>query len=116
MGHKTVITVALCSLMLFTGHLQAAEIHVAVIGGEVAMVQALLSEDPDLVNAEDEEYGNTPLHYAAQKGFLELAELLLSRGADINARENIGRTPFFRANSAGHKDVADFLRKKGGIN
>ena len=38
--------------------------------------------------------GMTPLHYAAHNGHLEIAMLLLmSYGADLNARTNAGRLP-----------------------
>ena len=31
----------------------------------------------------------TPLHYAAKKNSKEIGELLISKGADINARDSI---------------------------
>ena len=39
------------------------------------------------------QYGETPLHYAAENGSLELVELLLMCGADPNALDDGGRTP-----------------------
>lgn len=39
----------------------------------------------------------TPLHLAAEGGLLDVIRVLLNRGADINARDNRGRTPLFRA-------------------
>ncbi|BAO99793.1 ankyrin repeat domain-containing protein [Wolbachia endosymbiont of Cimex lectularius] len=38
--------------------------------------------------------GNTLLHYAAKEGNLDLIELLIKEGADINARNNDNKTPF----------------------
>ncbi|GMF27305.1 unnamed protein product [Phytophthora fragariaefolia] len=38
--------------------------------------------------------GNTPLHYAAEGGHLTLCELLLANGANINAQNKSGETPY----------------------
>ena len=35
----------------------------------------------------------TPLHYASQSGHLDVALLLLNKGADPNAKDGNGRTP-----------------------
>lgn len=37
--------------------------------------------------------GNTPLHYAAEGGYLLLCQLLLEHGAKINAQNKSGETP-----------------------
>ena len=37
--------------------------------------------------------GDTPLHWAAEKGHPEMAVLLLNYGADLEARNTRGRTP-----------------------
>ena len=51
-------------------------------------LQRLLKAEPDRVNARvgewEEEYGFTLLHLAARHGHLEVAELLLKLGADVN--------------------------------
>jgi ankyrin repeat protein len=41
------------------------------------------------VNARDD-FGLTPLHAAAQEGHMEVAELLIAKGADVNAKDGIG--------------------------
>ena len=37
--------------------------------------------------------GWTALHYAAGYGFFELVALLIEKGADLNARDDAGKTP-----------------------
>ncbi len=37
--------------------------------------------------------GNTPLHFSSKNGFIELTELLLANGADVNAINRCGLTP-----------------------
>jgi ankyrin repeat protein len=35
------------------------------------------------------QHGNTPLHYAAERGRLDVAEALLAKGADMEAKDNV---------------------------
>src|SRR5689334_276503 len=56
--------------------------------GEIITVQAMLGEDPALVKAvhPDRPHGGwTALHGAAQKGQSAIVNLLIERGADVNA-------------------------------
>jgi len=58
--------------------------------------------------------GFTPLHYAAWNGHKEVAELLIAKGADVNAKVAIwGRTPLHFAAWNGHKEVAELLIENG---
>ena len=40
-------------------------------------------------------WGRTPLHLAADLGYVEVAELLIANGAHVNAKDEKGRTPLF---------------------
>ena len=53
------------------------------------------------------------LHYAANKGYLEIVKLLLEKGADINVQDNDGRTPLHEAMSYQAFGVARFLLENG---
>ena len=55
----------------------------------------------------------TPLHYAAAEGRQEVVELLIARGADLDAKDNVGRTPLGMAALEGKRDVAELLITKG---
>lgn len=52
------------------------------------------------------------LHYAIQGGHAEAVELLIMRGADVNAKSTWG-TPLHLAASAGHADIAVLLLERG---
>jgi len=68
-------------------------IHRLVIAGDPGGIEAMLADRPELIAAGDE-HGGTPLHRAALEWNVEVARLLLERGADANAREaRFGFTP-----------------------
>jgi ankyrin repeat protein len=53
------------------------------------------------------------LWYAADHGHKEVAELLIAKGADVNARDDVGRTPLHIAAIYGYKEIAELLIAKG---
>jgi uncharacterized protein len=62
-------------------------------------------------------FGQTTLHIAAAKGHIGLAQLLIDRGADVNAaaKSRAGvLTPLAVALRAKQEKMADFLRSRGG--
>ena len=59
--------------------------------------------------------GKTPLHHAASDGHAEMVELLLERGAHINARDNYGRTALDYADPNINPVVAALLHQTGVI-
>ena len=50
---------------------------------------------------------------AAKGGYSELAKLLLFNGADVNAKDDRGRTALMWAIESGHDEMAEILRKYG---
>jgi ankyrin repeat protein len=56
---------------------------------------------------------NTPLHYAADRGHKDIVELLIAKGADINAKNNDGQTPLHYAVEKGHNDIAELFIADG---
>lgn len=53
--------------------------------------------------------GTSPLHFAAQFGHLETAEVLLRAGISRDARTKVDRTPLHVASQEGHSDIVDLL-------
>jgi hypothetical protein len=62
-------------------------------------------------------FGQSPLHVAAGKGYLEVAALLIEHGADVNAtprsRKGPGPTPLAVATQRKQSKMVDFLISRG---
>ncbi|WP_252321182.1 ankyrin repeat domain-containing protein, partial [Spiroplasma endosymbiont of Lariophagus distinguendus] len=56
-------------------------------------------------------YGDTPLHYAVDNGYFEIAEFLLKNGANINAQDNEGFTPLYSAIDNNDFKIVELLIK-----
>jgi cytohesin len=90
------------------------DIHWATGEGDLEGVQALLEINPGLAKVEDKFTGDTPLHIAARKGYIDIAKLLIDAGADINARdERYEYTSLHFATTFGQKDLVELLINKG---
>lgn len=84
----------------------------SVCDGDAATVSRLLDESPELINAKYD--GATPLHFAAIENHRALADLLIARGADLNALdEEYGATPAGWANEKGHVAMVHYLVAQG---
>ena len=80
--------------------------------GECRQVRRALNWGAN-VQARNERKGATLLHEAAEFGYRELVEMLIARGADVNARDVEGRTPLHVATSRGFWDVMEVLLTAG---
>ena len=91
----------------------SSQIHKAAATGDVLTLTKLLDADPALVNA-GYKVGWTPLHVAAWNGRKAVAELLIRRGADVNAGDKSRRgTPLHEAVANGQKALAELLIRRG---
>jgi hypothetical protein len=59
-------------------------IHDAVKGGHWNKAEAMLRENPDLINTREKHFGFTPLHLAAYEDHVEVTEKLIAHGAEVN--------------------------------
>ncbi|OCL00089.1 putative kinesin [Cenococcum geophilum 1.58] len=62
------------------------------------------------------EFRNKVLHAAVRNGLSTSAEVLLTVGADVNARDQFGWTPLSRAAGGGHEAVVKLLLETGKAN
>ena len=87
------------------------DIQRAAERGYIGRVQTLLDAEPALLNSRDFLRKRTALHWAAERGDLPIAQLLLSRGADRALADKEGRTPLDLAQAQGHADMAALLNR-----
>lgn len=90
-------------------------IHSAVRAGDVEVVRRMLDADPSLVHTPDPW---NPLFTAARAGRLEVAKLLIERGAVIDGTNDKGNTPLWfacqsPANAADRIAIAELLLDHG---
>lgn len=85
------------------------DIYTACALDDTARLQTLLAEAPDAVNAV-EDYGMTPLHWAARAGAMGCSTMLLEQGAEVDARNKAQRVPLHLAAEAVHDAQTDVVR------
>jgi ankyrin repeat protein len=98
-----------------------ARLHSALTNGVIDLVRAELDADPTLLNQYFPDvwgtggtFGATPLHWAAMSGQLEVARLLLSRGASLTTTDlTYGGTPQGWAREYRRREMAAFLEAHG---
>ncbi|OGT20796.1 MAG: hypothetical protein A2342_03705 [Gallionellales bacterium RIFOXYB12_FULL_54_9] len=90
------------------------ELIAAVTSGDVEQVKVLLAGNVEMRDAE----GSTLLMLAAATGNLPVVELLVTSGAQVNARDERGWSPLTKSvynveQDCGYPDVAEYLIAQG---
>lgn len=78
--------------------------------GDTKEVQRLLN---DGVDAKLEYKGKSTLHWAADNGFLDVAQLLVERGAELNGRDSSKMTPLHWAAFENHPQLVKYFLNQG---
>lgn len=97
--------------ILFTGNKEKrqfeAPLLVAICFGYEEIVEILLKSKANA--KESDENGDHLLHFAALRGDVRIAKLLLKFGADVNAMNKNEHTPLFNAIYREHVEMAQCL-------
>ncbi len=88
-------------------------IYRQVASGNLAYVKNCLAVgvDPNLSQSNQ----RSLLHLASSGGYLNMAKLLLAKGADVNAKAGDGKTPLDMANEKNQERLVNYLRSRGGV-
>ena len=95
-------------------------------GGHTEVVQFFLQkwdifiENGDIVGLEvliefgiDVKIINSHIHHVVERGQMDVVKLLVKSGADVNVKDDHGRTPLSIAAAKGHLDLVRFLASHG---
>ncbi|AFZ10868.1 Ankyrin (plasmid) [Oscillatoria nigro-viridis PCC 7112] len=86
-------------------------IHMAACDGDIDTVRLHLDQGID-VNIRDE-FGKTPLYWAADRGKKNVVEMLIANGADVNIKNKYEQTPLNAAAIRGAKTITEILVANG---
>jgi ankyrin repeat protein len=115
--HRAAVPLLVAVLISLTSACHKVDANVTEIlraagNGDLAKTRLLVNQNPNLVFSKNSE-GFTALHYAASYGYIEIADLLLAKNADVDAKTGKGETPLHYAASYGHKDIVELLLSNG---
>ena len=117
---------AICRLLINKGAQLEAKysdgwtpLHGAAFNDRVEIVRLLCDSGADVeARTNDNSFrpGSRPLHYAAHSGHISVVkELIEERNAEINARDEDGRTALRVARDRNKPEIAAYLVSHGGI-
>ena len=111
---KSILVSIVAAVLLVGCGGPSVDIWTATAQGNIESVKRHLDAGVD-VNAKNKAE-MTPLHYASMMGHKEVAGLLITNGADVNAKsqfQNFGETPLHHAAWGSHKEIVELLITKG---
>jgi ankyrin repeat protein len=92
---------------------RATPLHYAAFCGMRDVAKFLVVEHSQDVSARGFDEKETPLHVASRRGHVDIAQLLLEHGADVDARDNAELTPLLLASREGHAELGRILLEHG---
>jgi cytohesin len=115
---------------------ESTPLHWAVKGGSLDIVRTIIGKGADIAGVAErpgtaiyydgagtvtwqtrriETIDGTPLHWAAHTGRADIAEFLISKGADVNATTAYRWTPIYFAAREQHEDLVELLMARGAV-
>ena len=89
----------------------------AIAVGDLDLIRRLIERNPKALERRMSrfEHGQTPLHFAIRRQRYDILDLLIERGADLEARDLSGRTALEAAMMHGDREAARRLRDAGAL-
>ncbi|KAK2593245.1 hypothetical protein QQS21_009044 [Conoideocrella luteorostrata] len=87
-------------------------IRLAAFNGHKRILQRLILGNENIINQSDED-GTNALHWACERGHAEIVQMLLDKGADVNAQSGDCDNALQAASEAGHVDIMQILLDNG---
>jgi cytohesin len=111
--NRVIVALVLFAGLAFSGCAVQAptELFTAITEGDLEYTKTALEENPKLVNSKDES-GDTPLILAASIGNKDLCEVLIAKGANLEAQGENG-TALHEAAIRNYKDIVELLISNG---
>ena len=107
-----IILITTCLLVLSVTGSYSQEIFRAVMTGDLEKTKIMIEEHPEWINAKS--WGDwTPLHRAAQFGYADIVDFLITKGSNLEAKTVLGMTPLYAAVIGQKSDICKQLIDKG---
>jgi ankyrin repeat protein len=90
-----------------------ADILSAAEKGDLQKIKTLYTKNPALVNAKDSDFSRTVLMRAAENGYRDITEFLLSKGVSVDLKDKDGMTALIYAAMWNQISVVEILIAKG---
>ena len=100
-----ILSLTMVIMTMIYRHRFAPTIHEVAESGNMQSLQHFLNSETRDIHEKNSD-SQTPLHVASSK---EIAETLIARGADANARDKNGKTPLHAAAFEGRKEIVESL-------
>ncbi|MDA7536480.1 ankyrin repeat domain-containing protein [bacterium] len=100
-----VLSLTMVIMTMIYRHRFAPTIHEVAESGNIQSLQHFLNSETRDIHEKNSD-SQTSLHVASSK---EIAETLIARGADANARDKNGKTPLHAAAFEGRKEIVESL-------
>ena len=100
-----VLSLVMVIMTITYRHRFVPTIHEVAESGNIQSLQHFLNSEIRDIHEKNSD-SQTPLHVASSK---EIAETLIARGADANARDKNGKTPLHAAAFEGRKEIVESL-------
>jgi len=104
------ISILILSVLIFAGCVpKSPPMHDAANKGDIETVKKLFNSGHDI----EKVYFGTPLIWATAGGHIRVVKFLVEKGANIDAKDTMGRTPLGFALVENKRDVSRYLLLKG---